>query len=81
MDLLNASKVLEKLFNTFHGQYTNKEPGVIKKLKIMVQNEIPENCTPDEVLTCMIQTRTYIRIKELNRANQQKTVKQNYTNS
>jgi len=59
----------------------NKEPGVIKKLKIMVQNEIPENCIQDEVLACMIRTRTYIRIRELSRANQQKTVKQNYTNS
>lgn len=47
----------------------------------MVQNEIPDNSIPDEVLACMIRSRTYIRIRELNRGNQQKTVKQNYKNS
>ncbi|KAF0703709.1 Uncharacterized protein FWK35_00029770, partial [Aphis craccivora] len=46
-----------------------------------VQNEIPDNSVPDEVLACMIRTRTYIRIRELNRAKQQKTVKPNYKNS
>jgi len=81
MNLLNASKVLEKLFNTFHGDYMNKEPGIIKKLKIMVQKNIPDNSIPDEVLACMIRTLTYIRIRELNRANQQKPIKQNYQNS
>lgn len=59
----------------------NKELGIIKKLKIMVQNEISSNVIPDDVLSCMIRTQTYIRTRELNRANQQKTIKQNYKNN
>lgn len=74
MDLLNIAKVLEASFIEFHGESMNKQPGVITKLKKIMQDKIPHNIIPEEVLACMIRTRTYIRIREMNWENQRKQI-------
>lgn len=61
-------KILKSIFIQFHGNESlSKEQGIIKSLMILVKSQIPQNIIPDEVLSCAIRTRTYIRIREMNR--------------
>lgn len=67
-DFANVVKILESIFIQFHGSESlSKEQGIIKSLMILVKSQIPQNIIPDEVLSCAIRTRTYIRIREMNR--------------
>ncbi|KAF0748071.1 Uncharacterized protein FWK35_00019023, partial [Aphis craccivora] len=67
-DFANVMKILESIFIQFHGSESlSKEQSIIKSLMILVKSQIPQNSIPDEVLSCAIRTRTYIRIREMNR--------------
>ncbi|XP_011861392.1 PREDICTED: uncharacterized protein LOC105558377, partial [Vollenhovia emeryi] len=67
-ELLNASKVVEKCFTQFHGDYFSKENFVISKVVALVKNSADYlNEIPDEVLQYLVKTRTYIRVREISR--------------
>lgn len=64
-DLLRAMKIVEIDFKELHGNYLNKEPNIIKQLSNNIMRKI--NNIPEEVIRCIIRTRTYIRINNLNK--------------
>ncbi|KAJ3640227.1 hypothetical protein Zmor_003540 [Zophobas morio] len=66
-DLLHAAELLETLFLTFHGTQINKQPYIIKYLVQQLKRHLPENMLADEVYHCLVRTRTFIRIRELNK--------------
>lgn len=69
-DLINVAKILESVFDEGFGTQT----GIVKKLFNTVNNKIPKDCIPPEVIECLIRTRLYIRLRELNKKEQKKTV-------
>jgi len=62
-DLQNVSKVLESIFI----QEFDYEKGIVKKLTTLVNQQVKEKCIPNEVVECLVRTRMYIRIREINR--------------
>ncbi|XP_018049866.1 PREDICTED: uncharacterized protein LOC108688213 [Atta colombica] len=67
-ELLNATKVVERYFVHFHGNYFSKESFVIKKVVALVKNSGHyANEIPHEVLHYLVKIRTYIRVREINR--------------
>jgi len=67
-DLINVAKILESVFDEGFGTQT----GIVKKLFNTVNNKIPKDCIPPEVIECLIRTRLYIRLRELNKKEQKK---------
>lgn len=67
-DLINVAKILESVFDEGFSRRT----GIVKKLFAMVNNKIPRNCIAPEVIECLIRTRLYIRLRELNKKKQKK---------
>lgn len=67
--LIKSAQLLEKVFHKFHKDSLSDAEFVFQKvahlLKVKINNEF---ILPDEVLLCLIRTRTYIRLKELNKA-------------
>lgn len=65
------SKVLETIFMR---EFDN-ERGIVKKLTTIVNQHVNEKCImiPNEVIECLVRTRMYIRIREMNRAEKQKS--------
>lgn len=80
-DLLRAMKIIETDFKLLHGRYLNNEPNIIKKLSNIVKHKI--NNIPDDVIKCIVRTRTYIRINNLNKnilnTNNKNKTKQKFT--
>jgi hypothetical protein len=75
-DLLYATQVMETLFHSFHGSEIKKVPNVIKILVGMIEEQIKDSaCVPHEVLSCLVRTRKYIRIRELNKLSFQQTLR------
>ena len=70
-DLWNVSKVLETIFM----QEFDNERFIVKKLTTIVNQHVNEKCImiPNEVIECLVRTRMYIRIQEMNRAEKQKS--------
>lgn len=68
-DLLNVSKVLETIFM----QEFDNERGIVKKLTTIVNQHVNEKCIPNEVIECLVRTRMYIRIREMNKVEKQKS--------
>jgi len=55
------------MFVQFYGSESlSKEQFIIKSLMILVKIQISQNIIPDEVLSCAIRTKIYIRIQEMN---------------
>jgi hypothetical protein len=67
-ELMIISKIAEKCFNNFHGEYFSKEDYVIQKVINLIKKDNEYlNCIPEEVLQCLVRTRTYIRVREINK--------------
>lgn len=64
-DLLQEMKIVEIDFKGLHGNYLNKEPNIIKQLCNNIMKKI--NNILYEVIRCIIRTRTFIRINNLNK--------------
>lgn len=58
---------LEKDFHNYHGKDLAKSLYVFKKLYDIILPKVKEYGIPDEVLYCLIRTRTYIRLNNLNK--------------
>jgi hypothetical protein len=68
-ELLQAAHVMETLFLAFHGPEIRKTSNIVQTLVAMIHDKIKNNFhVPQEVLTCLVRTRTYIRIRELNKS-------------
>jgi len=67
-DLINVAKILESVFD----EGFSRQTGLVKKLFAMVNNKIPKDCIPPEVIECLIRTCLYIRLRELNKKEQKK---------
>lgn len=64
-NLLKAIYCTEEVFNQFHGSGLKKSPFIIQEVLNNVQAKY--SCIPDTVLSCFIRTRTFIRLKHLNK--------------
>ncbi|CAI6355934.1 unnamed protein product [Macrosiphum euphorbiae] len=65
-NLFKAVLQLERDFNNFHGDTLSKKPQVFKNVYKIVAPKIQNLNIPDEVILCLIRTRTYIRLNNLN---------------
>lgn len=52
-------------FTELHGNNLSREPHIFDKLIDAVLDEI-KNAFPRKVISCLVRTRTYIRLKNLN---------------
>ncbi|XP_071637320.1 uncharacterized protein [Temnothorax longispinosus] len=67
-ELMNLSKVVDECFVAFHGEGFSTEDYVIRKVVSLVKNSgYDSNWVPEEVLQCLVRTRTYIRVNEINK--------------
>lgn len=66
-DLFKAVKIFEKYFKEIHKDSLSNEPNIFKKLMKTVKPHIEYLGIPEEVIQCIIRTRTYIRLNNLNR--------------
>ncbi|VVC25645.1 87kDa Transposase [Cinara cedri] len=63
--LMRVAKVMNKYFEAMHGTSFNKNPKVMETLETQVifkSNDV----LPDEVVSCLIRTRTLVRFNHLN---------------
>ncbi|XP_011881585.1 PREDICTED: uncharacterized protein LOC105569599 [Vollenhovia emeryi] len=68
-ELFETAKIMEKLFQDYHGSSICKEPWIFNTLASKIIELQDKNCLviPKKVLLCLIRTRTYIRVRELNK--------------
>jgi len=68
-ELFETAKIMERLFQEYHGDFISKEPLLFQKLASKIISIQDKNCLtiPKRVLLCLIRTRTYIRVRELNK--------------
>lgn len=64
--LMRVAKVMNKYFEEMHGTSLNKNPKVMETLKTRVILE-SNDVLPDEVVSCLIRTRTFVRFNHLNK--------------
>lgn len=72
--MLKVAYVMESEFNAFHGDSLKKEKLIFKTVAENVKKTI--DIIPFEVLLCLVRTRTYIRLRNLNRVIFQKSLQQ-----
>lgn len=69
--MLKAAQVMEEEFNKMHGTTLASEKYIFKKLAERAQSRLIvqglQTVPPFEVLLCLSRTRTYIRLRDLNR--------------
>ncbi|KAF0749097.1 Uncharacterized protein FWK35_00014165 [Aphis craccivora] len=66
--VMYVANVIEIIFNLYHGNNgLNKSPGIIKKVTDLVIKEIKSQF-PVEVINCLVRTRTFIRLNNLNKS-------------
>ena len=66
--LIENSELLEKFFNDFHNDSLSNTNLIFQKVAALVKEKINVVfLIPDEVLLCLVRTRTYIRLRELNK--------------
>ncbi|CAH1989757.1 unnamed protein product [Acanthoscelides obtectus] len=66
-ELYEATLKLESVFYTMHGSSLSKENQIFHKLAQNTLNQLKNTSIPFEVLLCLSRTRTYIRLRDMNR--------------
>lgn len=66
-DLLETVKIVDYHFNQMHGDSLSKEKLIFKKLVGRVEENEKNIKVPKEVLCCIVRTRTYVRLRFLNK--------------
>lgn len=66
-DLLTAMKLMETDFKMLHGDKLSKSSGIMTTLSSMIKSKIQHLNLPQEVVMCMVRTRTFIRLNNMNR--------------
>jgi len=64
-ELLLAAKYMEDEFKKLHGNNINRSSNIMEQLFNTVKKL---HCLPDEVIKCLVRTRTFIRFNALNKA-------------
>jgi len=66
--LIKVANIMEKLFIDLHGNHLSKEEGIMKKLtnSLMEKIKLSTLDIPVEVVKCLVRTRTFIRLNNLN---------------
>ncbi|KYM97511.1 hypothetical protein ALC62_11805 [Cyphomyrmex costatus] len=64
--LLQCAHIMNIEFNKYHGSSLNKENFIFKTLAQIIQPKLKIKIL-EEILLCLIRTRTYIRVREINR--------------
>lgn len=66
--LIEVAQILERVFNTFHNDSLSDTDLIFQKVAALVKIKINKKFTvADEVLLCLVRTRTYIRLRHLNK--------------
>ncbi|EZA46783.1 hypothetical protein X777_01910 [Ooceraea biroi] len=62
---------MEKEFILFHGTFDlSKETGIFRKVTKLVKEKINGKFNvPEDVILCLVRTRTYIRLRKINEKN------------
>jgi len=66
-ELLQAAHIMNVEFNKYYGSSLSKDQFIFQTLGNIVQNKLKSEI-PKEVLLCLIRTRTYIRLNEINKS-------------
>ncbi|KYQ53520.1 hypothetical protein ALC60_00046, partial [Trachymyrmex zeteki] len=64
--LLQCAHIMNIEFDKYHGSSLNKENFIFQTLAKIIQPKLKIKIS-EEVLLCLIRTRTYIRVREINR--------------
>lgn len=78
LEFVEQCHQFEKVFNEFHGSDLDREPNVLQRLTEKLSRTFPE--VPHDLLSLFGQTRTFIKIKSLNRNLQLSELKQKRRN-
>ena len=79
--LIRTAKILEPIFNEFHGSSLAKTDMIFQKVANLVQFKMMQLKTfddeliPFDMLLCLVRTRTYIRLYEMNLQREEKNHK------
>ncbi|KYN06197.1 hypothetical protein ALC62_02859, partial [Cyphomyrmex costatus] len=65
-EFLKTAEVTDAEFHKFHGNFFNLESKIFDKLSTIVCTKL-QNTFPPEVIACLVRTRTYIRIRNINK--------------
>lgn len=65
-DFLKVAEIMNKEFIVFHGDFLNKTNKIFDKLTQIVCMKT-NNSFPREFVACLVRTRTYIRLRKLNK--------------
>jgi len=65
-ELEPAANIMNFEFEKFHGNFLNKEPWIFDKLIDIICTKTNNNF-PRAVIACLVRTRTYIRLRKLNK--------------
>ncbi|OXU21237.1 hypothetical protein TSAR_009035 [Trichomalopsis sarcophagae] len=67
-ELLSSARILEKDFKSFHKDSLSDTNLIFVKVASLVKRKIDDQFhIPDEAFLCLVRTRTYIRLRELNK--------------
>ncbi|EZA49088.1 hypothetical protein X777_12670 [Ooceraea biroi] len=72
-DFLRAADVVNEEFENFHGDFFNRGNKIFEKITDIVCRKLNNNF-PRKVISCLVRTRTYIRLRKFNK----EIVKNNY---
>lgn len=65
-DFQAVAKIMEEEFLKFHGNSLSKGPAIFNKVTDRVILRINETVFPRVVIHCLVKTRTYIRLRNMN---------------
>lgn len=65
-DFLKAADIMNREFENFHGNFFNRESNIFDNLTDIVCTKLNNNF-PQKVISCLVRTRTYIRLRKLNK--------------
>lgn len=66
-ELIQLAYLTESEFQKFHNNFFSKEKNIFNKLLEKIKNASVSNKFPDEIILCLVRTRTYIRLRHLNK--------------
>lgn len=64
--LIKAATIMEEIFHEFHGNFLCKEQNIFNFLADKTYDKLTEKL-PREVILCLARTRTYMRLREINK--------------
>lgn len=65
---IEAAFIMNKIFEEFHGTTLSKSRWIFKTVTKLTMEKVPkEYGIPEEVMLCLVRTRTHITLRELNK--------------